>query len=387
MKRIAQLDVLRGIAVLGLLVANVYFFAGFDWGYVENTIAHTWDKPIEYLHLLAIDGRFRSLFCLLFGAALILQFEKYHEKSPLKKRLTVILVLGLLHGFFIWPGDILFTYAIAGFIAVRCLGMSAAKLFGVGACLTIVSTLCVGGLEMVGDAAESTIYRDSPEFGSDWLLQQPTDLLSFLRYNAITEVIMIIGTLLTFVWNALGIMMLGMAAFKKDRFVSGYDGKSVILLVALVLVLSGVSVLLQQPAFQSWQPLADGVVMFNGLFGALLVVHVVSRLMAKGYTLHRLSQIGRLALTCYMAQSLMMVIYFFVLQPEAYLTFNRINYLQLAFVGIAIQLIFCSLYLKFFQQGPLEWLVGKLSKPSATSARMPTASTDSNDTEFACQKA
>ncbi|HEX8554086.1 MAG TPA: DUF418 domain-containing protein, partial [Sphingomonas sp.] len=134
--RIAVLDILRGIAVMGILLANMPAFAlptpanfsPLAWG--EN-------GPVEIAIWLAnftlIEGKMRGLFSLLFGASMLLVIEraKAAGESPVRvhlNRMLVLLCIGLAHRYLVWWGDILAHYALAGAIALMFVRLTAVQL-------------------------------------------------------------------------------------------------------------------------------------------------------------------------------------------------------------------------------------------------------------------
>lgn len=123
--RIEILDVIRGLAVMGILSVNIvgmsmmqqaYFYPpayGFDG---------MGDKIMWGLNSILVDGRFRSLFSILFGASMILVFERSIAagRKPWRThypRMIVLLLFGLTHYYVLWWGDILANYAMVGMIA------------------------------------------------------------------------------------------------------------------------------------------------------------------------------------------------------------------------------------------------------------------------------
>lgn len=136
--RIAVMDLARGIAVLGILAVNVTTIAGPgiasmtpDWhGHAERVdwaaFTFTW---------LFFEGKMRALFAILFGASLALYLDKGDPVARTMgqvRRLLWLAVFGYLHFLLFWWGDILFTYAIAGMIALFFKEMPASRLIGTG---------------------------------------------------------------------------------------------------------------------------------------------------------------------------------------------------------------------------------------------------------------
>jgi len=124
-ERIDAIDVLRGVALLGVLAMNVVteFRASiFERFLPQKPPASPIDSAVETILMLAVDLKALALFSLLFGAGLAIQFERLanseRRTSLLLRRLVVLLAFGLIHLCLIWNGDILTEYALAGLIVL-----------------------------------------------------------------------------------------------------------------------------------------------------------------------------------------------------------------------------------------------------------------------------
>jgi len=109
--RIQALDVLRGVAVAGILLANVLVFFGIFM------IPESRDPVARFVERVLVDGKFYSIFSLLFGIGFGLQLARGGEAAlpRFKRRLRVLLGIGAIHALLIWAGDILMLYALLGF--------------------------------------------------------------------------------------------------------------------------------------------------------------------------------------------------------------------------------------------------------------------------------
>ena len=116
------MDVLRGFAILGIFIANLKSFTWYEASNenIGSMFLPILDKQIAFLHLMFIEGKFYSIFSLLFGWGIALQFKRADDKGinalpTVRRRLFFMLLLGACH-LLIWPGDIVFFYALLGFI-------------------------------------------------------------------------------------------------------------------------------------------------------------------------------------------------------------------------------------------------------------------------------
>ena len=146
-ERIVTLDVVRGIAVMGIFSVNVVAFSMVFPAYMNPT-AMGWEGPADWItwfaNFVLIDGKMRSLFSMLFGASMLLVIERAAAagRSPGRvhyARMIVLAIIGLLHFYVIWFGDILFMYAVGGMLAFLFRKCSNRKLLIWSACLFLLS--------------------------------------------------------------------------------------------------------------------------------------------------------------------------------------------------------------------------------------------------------
>lgn len=119
-ERVLALDVLRGIAVGGILLANVIVFFGLTFLSREQIITRfptVADHAALIFEHIFIDQKFYSIFSLLFGIGFGVQLSRGGEAAlpRFRRRLRILLAIGAIHAFFIWAGDILMLYALLGF--------------------------------------------------------------------------------------------------------------------------------------------------------------------------------------------------------------------------------------------------------------------------------
>lgn len=163
-ERIAALDVIRGVALLGILVVNAGFFA--------FPVAHAMvpapmvDGPTSehatwFLLATLFNEKFISLFSFLFGAGLTLQMARLDETkararargargrsttATILRRLAILLCFGAVHAFGLWYGDILIIYAALGVFVIPARRLSGRTMLVVAACLVSLAFCCAGGM-------------------------------------------------------------------------------------------------------------------------------------------------------------------------------------------------------------------------------------------------
>ena len=125
-ERIPTLDILRGFALMGILIMNM---PGFNSSFfIEADGSHLWPGPLDQYAEMArealFSGKFNSMFSMLFGIGFTIQFARMEQKDPghatqiYLRRLLVLAVFGVVHAWIFWPGDVLHTYAILGLLLV-----------------------------------------------------------------------------------------------------------------------------------------------------------------------------------------------------------------------------------------------------------------------------
>ncbi len=164
-KRIAGLDLLRGFALLGILLVNAHqMFA--PWDFANDPIALIAEERGTFIHWLFIDSfvlsKFLTLFSLLFGVGFAIQIASLKAKHDGKyrliylRRIAFLGLLGLVHGLFLYGADVLTYYAVtAVFLLVFC-ELSAKKLLFSGFALTLIVMFWVFALEW-GDGLSALI--------------------------------------------------------------------------------------------------------------------------------------------------------------------------------------------------------------------------------------
>ena len=121
-ERFDVFDALRGFALFGIFVANIRFFAGWDLAdeALRQKLSSEFLHVHEFLHLALVDGKFYTLFSLLFGIGFALQMSRLDSGSPKAiriyiRRLTILLLIGLIVSTQFWFAEILTPYALMGF--------------------------------------------------------------------------------------------------------------------------------------------------------------------------------------------------------------------------------------------------------------------------------
>ena len=377
--RFESLDVLRGIAVLGILMVNAAFFFMY-WGIQSYPPAHMSVEGANGTAWLAVhvffELKFVTLFSCLFGAGIMLMVGD-EAGASLKlhySRMRWLLVIGLIHGFVFWYGDILTPYAIIGMIAVMFRRMSVAKLLiwgGVGIALTNALLVVQGWAATLSpDMYEPASFGPVPDAETleTWVGAYQSGFLESRPFNALGNAVALLSQLIAFTPRLLGVMLIGMALFKSGFLLARW-GAGAYAISAVVTLIPGLAALW----WSGTSALSSGFTP-DAIFTTQTVNAFASLAVAFGYAslvmlackaawmkLIRLpfAAAGRMAFTNYLSQTGVMV--FLATGLGWFGTLERVEQVQLVLVIWVAQLIISPVWLAVFRFGPAEWLWRSLS--------------------------
>lgn len=372
MQRLPQLDIIRGFAILGIMLMNIFAFAypiDFAHSLIRLDQANSLlDTCLYNLQTLFISGRFITLFNLLFGVSMLLILQST-DKSYLQRRLYWLCLFGVLHGILLWQGDILLWYALTGLIVLHrgylqldsaALWRKALRLFAVGLVMPLLYMLYL----IFADAEPAVALTTEVLSAEKLLLTGP--YVAQIEQRFVSTLMMLVMFVLSLFWLLAGIMLLGASLYKSGWFTTGFNMVTTKILFGLAVTLSAVTVLLDHLTAYDYElnvalPSQEIAVLVMALSFASVLIHF-----SKHHWLqHWLAPCGRMAFTLYISQTLLMVLLFRVIRPDWYGNLNRAELLAIASVAIFLQLVCARWYFKHFNQGPLEWCWRTLSKKPA----------------------
>jgi len=404
-QRVVLIDVLRGFAVLGILLVNIAYFA-FPLLKVDNTI--WWERPgLEGVAILAVDFfcafKFITLFSILFGIGLALQNERAKAAGRpfvglYARRLGVLLLIGLLHGTLLWYGDILTVYAVLGFVALLCRNLAPKVLLIVAILLFLVPVLGLPGCQVpsaetdlsvegwagLGDEIEAGIHESSTsEEDAAEVAAAIRDFLDFLddeqriyaegtfweqvQHRSIYFVSLNIKLGILMVgWRCLAMFLLGIflvriGVFREPRRFAGLFVDLVKLGLALGIATQALGFFLawRYPESGSCQLFYVTCLYVGSLGLTLAYLGIIATLCLRTTWLVRLAPlaaVGRMALTNYLGHSIICGLIFY---SHGLGLFDRLTYLAALLIALGIfsvQLIASPIWLRHFKFGPAEWV-------------------------------
>ena len=367
--RIHSIDAVRGLAILGILFMNITFHQnGYaNYAFFEEPLLS--DTVISLFNTLFLDGRFRSLFCLLFGAGLAIQFEAcekrgHHFLDFSQARLKWLFVFGLLHGVFIFSGDILLYYSLCAFFILKHFTLPQDELKKKSIHYLIVGSaiMLVGGLVMafVFDMGAELPTRPSETFNEEVALWQ-SGYLTQLGIQASFMLSTVIVAPFTMLWQSMGLMMFGAYLYRAGFFNHGFSS---LIFKKLVLVAIVTSIITALPQFLFEQVTLDVIPMFTSIpaiFCALVYAHLLINIRhTSTWWYQSLINCGKVAFTLYLTQSIALAVLFRIVMPAYFPNFiYSVTLLDLLLVTIAftaVQVILANGITKHFNQGPFEAL-------------------------------
>ena len=378
--RIDALDVLRGFALLGILVLNVQAFAmpraayfnPTAYGDLEGANLSVWVAG----RMLA-DQKFMTIFSMLFGASIVLMADRAGARGDARRvhyrRMGWLLVIGLLHAHLLWSGDILFLYAVCGMLVYPLRRLPPRRLLVLGVAMLAVASAwsVVAGLtlpywppeELSGFANE--VWRPTPEmigaelaaYRGGWLDQQPLRSASALEFE--TWVLITWG-----LWRAGGLMLIGMVLFRSGVLSAERSPRVYATLVAVAVVLGlplvawGIAIdfargwtlrsLFVGVQFNYWPSIAVSL----GYVGAVMLA-------CRTRALHALTRpfaaVGRTALTNYLLQTVLCTTLFHGHGLGWFGSVDRVGQVGVVAAVWAVQLVVSPFWLRRFRFGPAEW--------------------------------
>lgn len=388
--RSGLLDALRGFALLGICVANAGYFSL----YIFQTTAQKaqfpsakWDRWLDFLLSAFVDGKFYSLFSLLFGAgfSIIIARQPVTTSNNLTiffRRLLILAVLGLLHSFLLWDGDILFFYAITGAFLPLFRNYTNKRLVIISL-LLLCTPLLFDFCKIITDNrwniskpfTDAGLYFDQKagireDEIPQWLMQH-TSYKNLLQWNRSG-----------FWWGwqhrmdtnrlpkVLAMFLLGFCAGRMQLYRLNSHHYALIKKINTWTLLPGILASVAYAAFaQDGQTLPKPGGIWDTLFYALSVSSLsigYATTLALIYRSHKkllnwLEPMGQMALTNYIFQTIMGILFYYGFGVGIGGDKGPSFFIPVAILFFFIQAVYSAWWMKRFRFGPLEWIWRQLT--------------------------
>ncbi|QPQ54076.1 DUF418 domain-containing protein [Allosphingosinicella flava] len=394
--RIVTLDIVRGIAVMGILAMNIVAFAMPQAAY-QNPKAYGGSEGLDlavwWFNFVLVDGKMRGLFSLLFGASMLLVIEGAAAKgenpaSVHYRRMGWLLIFGLLHFFFVWWGDILYQYALIGMIAFlfRNKPIKALIRWAIGFLLVQWLLMALISFQFFTVAEQAAAPGVSADVLAQWsqmkqgFMPSAAELAkdiavydggygSIVVHRAGQAGFMITG--LIFVgMETLAYMLIGMAALKSGFLTGAWDNRRYLrwmivayaisiplyMLIAAWLAGSGFSVTTVVAAnLGATVPIRPVMIVGHAALIILLTRN-------GGALVERIAAAGRMAFTNYLGTSIIVSTLFYGYGGGLYGDLSRAESYLVVFAMWALMLLWSKLWLDRYRFGPFEWLWRSLAR-------------------------
>jgi uncharacterized protein len=382
-ERIVSIDVLRGFALLGILVMNIQsfsmigvaYFNPFAWGSMEGANEAVW----RYSHIFA-DQKFMTIFSMLFGAGVLIFSQRAEAKTGKSaglhyRRMGWLILFGMLHGYLLWYGDILYAYGMCGLLVYLFRRRSPRWLIPLG-----VIALCIpSGLNVLSGwsmqfwpeenvtefmqgiwtPTEAMVADELAAMRGSWVDQMGHRVIGTFSMQTMIFVFFIAG-------RVVGNMLLGMALYKlgilaAKRTAGFYLGMLGLgFSIGLLLIKLGMN----ENSAHLW----DGAfaffygVQFNywgSIFMAMAYIALIMLLCKLPFMTwlnFLLAAVGRTAFTNYIGHTVICTSLFYGHGLGWYGTLERTEQMKVVLCVWALQLLISPLWLACFRFGPLEWV-------------------------------
>jgi len=365
-ERIDALDVLRGLALFGVLSINViteFRVSIFEQFLPSSTPRGALDRTVENILIFAFSLKALAVFSLLFGVGLAIQFERLRANprrtSLLLRRLAVLLAFGLTHLFLIWNGDILTEYAVAGFLVFPflfgpqwLLATAAVIFFGLYLSMPLLPSLVPfpAASRMVQHIEQARNIYGSGSFG---------EVLAF-RIREVSDIFVLHFSIFP---RTVALFLFGALAWRSGavckprankRLLFGIGAAALVLGVCFSIAASG-----KAPVgwafLQPWYLIVERsapVLMSVGYSAIVLAVMTTDARRMFAWT----APLGRMAFTNYLLQSFILGWIFYVYGLGL---FGRVGVTAAVAIGAVLyvcQVLFSICWLRHYRFGPVEWL-------------------------------
>lgn len=382
-ERILTVDIIRGLALFGVLIVNI--LSGFRLPLLEHILKpysglHGADRAVEIFVAGVLEFKALTVFSFLFGVGIAIQLERASSRNVdarffLARRMAWLLILGAMHLFIIWNGDILTLYAICGLLLLPLVGAPWPILLLIGLASIALPEFAWFGLHLPpGPAAISQIAQAREVYGDGGYFA----VLCFRWQETWSLIVPIEISVLP---RTVGLMYWGAAAWRSGILLSPQHHRKKLMLglvagLAFGGTLTARDVWAAASSHAPWPALGnlhiDASILIALAYLSGILLWLTPQRAAR---LPGIAALGRMALTNYLVQSLVLGIVFY---GYGFGLFGRIGSAAAAGIGVAVyiaQVYLSRSWLKRFRFGPVEWLWRSLSYSSQQSMRMGSEST------------
>lgn len=374
--RIASLDLIRGIAVLGILAVNIAGFAGGAIGTLSPNFPEAGSVADNWAHagiLLVFEGKLRALFTLMFGASMLLFIERAEERGRdgqtlQLRRLFWLMLFGYLHFVLLWWGDILFTYALIGLcvLPLRNQPLRAATIGAVAFYLIWHGILMVRSWpDFIGNSAPNALANLTAKYNAD-LAVNLSGFWEQALHRLTVQGLLPLDIAISSIGETASLMVLGMVLYRSGFFAGEWPRRRLQAMAAIGIGLGGLMTvgLIGWTMPRGFPPLAMFAILldWSALPHLLMGLGYIAALMLAAPWListrlgDRLVAAGRMAFSNYIATTIVMTFVFHGWGMGLGGQVGTAAQFGFVLLGWGLMLGWSQPWLARYRQGPLEWL-------------------------------
>lgn len=365
-ERISSLDGLRGFSLLGIFLINMMSYESPILYYNPQEWWHGTDQSLYKWIELFVQASFYPIFAMLFGYGLVLirnrSIEKGGEfKTIAVKRLFILLIIGIIHAFLIWSGDVLINYAVFGFILIFLLKLSGKSLMVIGLSLLVIPNLFFSLYLMIITLVSS---QDMSMYTDIMNLTKSMEVFSSSDYWAITvqrfkdwKIVNGSSNVIFILFSVVPLMMIGAGAAKR-KWLQRTQGERkkwlsiLILSLPLGLFLKSLPVFVDSNmAFKYIEQSLGGTILS---FAYVAIIALFMSYKWTGKLLKPFTAAGRMSLTIYITQSIVGTFIFYGYGLGLYSKLTLGTSMLIAIGIFIIQVVLAEIWFMKFKFGPLE---------------------------------
>jgi uncharacterized protein len=406
-QRILTLDILRGFAIFGILLVNMQFFNHSALTYVMGLgkPTGTLDQLARWFIAFFAEGKFYSTFAFLFGLGMAIQYSRAQEKGVrfvpfYLRRLFVLFIIGLMHAYLFWVGDILILYSVLGVVLLLFFRNRQPRtlliwtiiflivpllLNGALFALTELAKMSPGGEEMMTEILAEQARRFQ-SVGAQADQVYATGTFAEITRQRVRDMNFMYMTWPFMAFNVLAMFVLGLYAGQRRIFDVTPDNRSLIRQVLIWgLIVGVIGNLLYVVAGESANRSIPSPQLLVSLAGQTFGAPALSLFYMAGLAflaenpvwqrrLTPLVYVGRMAITNYLLQTVICTTLFYGYGFGFYGRIGLAAGILLTLVIYLLQIPFSVWWLNRFRFGPLEWLWRSLTYGQRQSMRIRNSS-------------
>jgi uncharacterized protein len=381
-QRIEILDILRGFALLGIIFNNMQYLSGYaftPFNTLKEIINFQLNENVYHFLDIIITAKFYTLFSFLFATGFYIQLRRHTEDSrdflkTYRRRLVILLVIGAVHSL-IWFGDILFAYAIIGFILILFRNVKSKNLLRWSIFILLLPFLIdLVLLPFFQTSATISLHNSIPIVHVSYPDMIPDTVINTYQNGSVADIFLL--NFHNLVWKYLGYFPSGQYFTLFGIFLFGYylasigffteKSKPTLLLISSMIIglLATFSARISGGSLYLWPPTLPNILfklllVTGQLFMCIFYITVIYKINQTSIGIRILKYLipmGRMALSNYLFQTIIMIVIFYNFGFNLFGKVGLITTAGIAMLVLVLQIIFSNIWLRHYKFGPFEWL-------------------------------